>query len=407
MVTPVRHRVSAVFGRDILFLLGLLLASGAVSGPTRALLPVYLEHDRAWAPPAIAAIAGVRLLAAALSAPLGGVLADTSGARRTLHYGLIGLPVAALCFLTPAWPLLVLLGLASGLADGLQSTGSQSYLIARAERARIGLATSAFFVGTTLGGALGNLGASAVLRGWGFAGLGQLWLGGGLLVLVMATALPVSDYQSAQRQDPTSGTVAGYRTLLRLPQVRQLALLRFLSTCTWGALNLLWPLLIARRSGDPATAALFGTVSLIVAVIAQLGTGRLIDRIGPGSPAVVLTALVPLVSVLSALALIAGQPAALFAVGVLGTAVAWSLSGTILPLIRAAAPAEAVGQVVGLLHLLWSLAMLAGTLLAGWLVVFGAALPFWTVALLALPAAVAAYRLWQVLPAAARETVAP
>ena len=398
------RRVPAAFGHDILILLGLLLAAGAVGGPTRALLPIYLEHDLAWTPPAIAAVAAVRLLAAALSAPLGGILADTSGARRTLRFGLIGLPVAALCFLTPAWPLLVLLGLASGLADGLQSTGSQSYLIARANHTTIGRATSVFFVGTTLGGALGSLGAGALLRGWGFAGLGPVGLGVGLLVIVAATALPGGESRSPRRRGSPRGALAGYRTLLRVPRVRQLALLRFLSTCSWGTMSLLWPLLIARLGGDPAMAALFGTVSLIVAVAAQLSTGRLIDAIGPGGPAVVLTVLVPLVATLSALAIATGLLPALFAVGVAGTAVAWSLSGTTLPLIRAAAPAGESGQVVGLLHLMWSLAMLTGTLLAGWLIVVGAALPFWTVALITLPAIVAAYRLWRSLRPASRGT---
>jgi len=376
-------------------LLGLLLAAGAVGGPTRALLPIYLQHDLAWTPPAIAAIAALRLLAAGLSAPLGGVLADTVGARRTLRLGLIGLPVAVLCFLTPAWPLLVLLGLASGLADGLQSTGSQAYLIARADRSMIGRAASAFFVGTTLGGAFGNLCAGALLRGWGFAGLGPVGLGAGVLVLVAATALPGGESRAPSRLGMPTGALAAYRTLLRAPQVRQLALLRFLSTCSWGATSLLWPLLIARLSGDPATAALFGTVSLIVAVAAQLGTGHLIDTIGPTGPALALTTLVPLVAVLSVPAIATGLLPALFAVGVAGTALAWSLSGAVLPLIRAAAPAEEVGQVVGLLHLMWSLAMLTGTLLAGWLIVAGAALPFGTVALIALPAIVAAYRLWR------------
>lgn len=397
MALPLRNRVATIFGRDLWLLLGLLLAAGVVSGPTRALLPVYLEHDRGWAPPAIAALAAVRLLAAALSAPLGGSLADTSGARRTLRYGLLGLPVAALCFLTPAWPLLILLGLAAGLADGLQSTGSQAYLIARADRATIGQAASAFFVGTTLGGALGNLAAGAILRGWGFVGFGPVGLGAGILVLVVATTLPVGDRPAARPRGTPHDAVSGYLALLRLPRVRQLALLRFLSTCAWGTVSLLWPLLLARSSGDPALAALFGTVSLIVAVIAQLGTGRLIDLTGPGGPAMALSILVPLVAVMSALALAAGSAPALFVVGVVGTAVAWSLSGTTLPLIRATAPASAVGQVVGLLHLLWSLAMLSGTLLAGWLVVLGTTLPFWTVALLTLPAIVAAYRLWRAL----------
>lgn len=397
MALTLRNRVVTIFSRDLWILMGLLLTAGMVSGPTRALLPVYLEHDRGWAPPAIAVLAAVRLLAAALSAPLGGRLADMSGPQRTLRFGLLGLPVAALCFLTPAWPLLVLFGLTAGLADGLQSTGSQAYLITRADRASIGQAASALFVGTTLGGALGNLAAGAVLRGWGFIGLGPVGLGAALLVLVAATALPAGERRSARPAERSNGAMAGYWALLHLSSVRQLGLLRFLSTCAWGTVSLLWPLLLARSSGGPAQAALFGTVSLIFAALAQLCTGRIIDAVGPGGPALTLSILVPLVAVMSALALAVGSDPALFAVGVVGTAVAWSLSGTTLPLIRATAPPTAVGQVVGLIHLLWSLAMLSGTLLAGWLVVLGTTIPFWTVALLTVPAIVAAYRLWRTL----------
>lgn len=182
-----------------------------------------------------------------------------------------------------------------------------------------------------------------------------------------------------------------------MTRVRQLALLRFLTTNYWGAVNFLWPLLIARLSGDPATAARFGTVSLTLAALAQLGTGRLIDANGPGRPAAALAILTPLIGALAALAIAAHSLPALFAIGVVGTCAAWSLSGTIPPLIYATAPAEQAGQVVGLLHLLWSLAMLTGTLIAGWLVAIHPALPFGAVALGTLPAAVAALRLRRAL----------
>lgn len=397
MAAPRPRRATPDSRREIPILLALLLTAGAVGGPARALLPVYLERDLAWAPPAIAALAAARLFAGAVSAPLGGALAASAGPRRTLRLGLAGLPIAALLFLTPAAPALALLLLSAGLADGLQSTGSQTYLVARAGRATIGLTTGAFYVGNTLGGALGNLAAGALLTGWGFAGVGWAGLAAGLLVFVAAAALPAADGGPTARRPALAGALAGYRPLLGSPLVRQLALLRFLSTCAWGAATFLWPLLIARLSGGPAAAALFGTVSLTLAVVAQLGVGRLIDATGPGAPAAVLAGLGPLLAVLSALALAAGSLPALFLAGVAGTAAAWSLSGAVLPLVRAAAPADQAGQIVGLLHLLWSLAMLAGTLLAGGLVAVSPALPFWVAALLGLPAALAARRLRRAL----------
>jgi MFS family permease len=383
------------FSRDILILLALLLAAGMVGGPARTLFPVYLEQDLDWAAPAIAALATARLLAAALSAPIGGTVADTAGPRRALWCGLIGLPLAASLFLLSVPPALVVLMLAVGVTDGLQSTGSQSYLVTRASGKTIGLATGAFYVGSTLGGALGNLGAGVLLGGWGFRALGWVGLGMGLLILVGAWALPAGVRQASRRA--ALGGMAGYPPLLRVPRVRQLALLRFLSTCAWGTATFLWPLLIARLSGDAATAALFGTVSLALAVAAQLGTGRLIDAIGPGVPTLVLACLAPIMPVLSAVAIAADSLPALFVVGVVGTSAAWSLSGTILPLVRATSPGDQVGQVAGMLSSLWSLAMLTGTLLAGWLVSISPVLPFATVALLNLPTVVAAFRLRQAL----------
>ena len=135
-------------------------------------------------------------------------------------------------------------------------------------------------------------------------------------------------------------------------------------------------------------AALFGTVSLTLAVACQLVTGRVIDAIGPGRPALILAALVPAIALLAALT--SNSLPGFFAVGVLATCVAWSLSGAVMPLVRAVAPADQQGQTVGLLHLLWCLAMLSGALLAGWLLTINPALPFIAVALLNLPAAPAA-----------------
>jgi MFS family permease len=375
------------FGADVTALLGLMLAAGVVSGPAHGLLPVYLEHDLAWAPPAIAALTAIRLLPAALTAPVGGALADALGPQRALGIGLLSLPLIALAYLTPGAGLLAALILLSGLAEGLQSTGSQAYLVARATPATIGLASSVFYVGSTLGGALGNLAAGALLTGWGFAGLGAAGVLVGLLLLWPAAMLPGEPTRPARRA-VGRGNLAAYRALVGHRPVRQVAALRFLSTCFWGAATLLWPLLIARLSGDPAVAALFGTVSLTLAVACQLVTGRVIDAIGPSRPALLLAALVPATALLAALT--ADSLPGFFAAGVLATCVAWSLSGAVMPLVRAVAPADRQGQTVGLLHLLWCLAMLSGALLAGWLLPIHPALPFVAVALLNLPAVPAA-----------------
>jgi MFS transporter, FSR family, fosmidomycin resistance protein len=382
-------------GGDMLVFLLLLLGAGAVGGPARTLLPVYLATDLAWTPPAVAALTSLRLLAGALTAP-SGALADTLGARRVLWLGLTGLPIASLAFCTSLPPALVALILVAGLADGWQSTGSQSYLVTRARAGTIGLATSAFFLGSTLGGAAGNLAAGALLGLGGFTAVGLVGLVACLPLLAGVAGLPRDTPTAASRRPSWRQIVAGAGPLLARPTMRDLALLRFATTFAWGTVSLVWPLLLARQ-GDAPLAALFGAVSLTVAVGAQLITGRLIDAFGPSRPAVLLAILVPLSAAFSAL--VTGSTPLLFVGGVVGTAVAWSLSGAMPPLLRAAAPPGQAGQAVGLIHLTWSLAMFGGTLLAGWLLPLHGALPFVAVALLNLPSAWVALRLHRELGA--------
>ncbi|MFN8542127.1 MAG: MFS transporter [Thermomicrobiales bacterium] len=244
------------FGRDITILLVLLLAAGAVGGPARSLFPVYLERDLHWAAPAIAALTTARLLAAALSAPIGGTLADIAGPRRALWCGLLGLPVAASLFLLSVPPALIFLMLAIGVADGMQSTGSQSYLVTRASGKTIGLATGAFYVGSTLGGALGNLGAGTLLDGWGFRALGWAGLGGGLLVLVGALALPAGSGRSGGgRHWATRWRGIGRCSGFARAATRAVA---FPLDLRLGDGDLPLADLIARMSGDRGTAARSG-----------------------------------------------------------------------------------------------------------------------------------------------------
>jgi MFS family permease len=142
-------------------------------------------------------------------------------------------------------------------------------------------------------------------------------------------------------------------------------MLRFLPTCYWGAHRLLLPLLIFRLTGTKAGAADYSAISLFVAAVCQLLTGRWCDRAGPRRPAMVAICLVTASTALTAV--FANSLAGLYVFGVLGAASAWSLSTTMPRFIRDIAPEGGQATLVGVAHLSWSMGMLSGSLGGGYL----------------------------------------
>ena len=76
-----------------------------------------------------------------------------------------------------------------------------------------------------------------------------------------------------------------------------------------------------------------------------------------------------------------GQIEALFVFGVLGIAAAWSLSTLMYLWVADGLPKAEHPATFGLLHAVWSLCMIGGSLLGGWLVRLTPGLPFLLVGL--------------------------
>jgi MFS family permease len=144
--------------------------------------------------------------------------------------------------------------------------------------------------------------------------------------------------------------------------------------------GLLAPLLIYRLSGSIATAGFYATISLLVATATQLAIGRLIDRRGPALPTQVL--LVIVVGTTGLAAMSTSSLPLFFGSGVVLTAALWGLSTTIPSLIHEACDPTEHGRALGLVHFLWSVAMLVGTAMGGLLVGINSSLPFAVFALL-------------------------
>ena len=143
------------------------------------------------------------------------------------------------------------------------------------------------------------------------------------------------------------------------------------------------PLLMNRLAGTKTTVALYLTVSQVAATLAQVLVGWAADRWGRHWPT--LIAFGTLIASALALGAFSSQLWGLFALGVLGTCAAWSLSVLSTCLVSDATPAEEQGRVLGLLALLWNAGMVTGSLIGGALLDLSTALPFYVVAAVNVP----------------------
>ncbi|HEX5414939.1 MAG TPA: MFS transporter, partial [Chloroflexota bacterium] len=317
---------------------------------------------------------------------LGGAVADHIGQKRALLIGQCGIPLAALIFLMHDFRILSPIVLVLGMTNSLTAVGGQSYLVASAGAKRLGGFSALYFLGSTMGSALGNFLVGKVEPLYGFATVGMI---GFILALVLVNLtyrfLPDAPSRPPADRPGVGAVLASYRDLIRKQRILYLAGLRLLPTCFYGTTSLLLPLLIYRLSGSVATASLFVTTNLLIASASQLTTGRMIDRYGPVRPVLVLTTLLPFAA--AATALSAASLPALFISGVIATSLLWGMSTTIPSLVRLSVPTETQGRTLGLLHLLWSSGMLIGTATGGYLVTQSPHLPFAVFAVLNLATA--------------------
>ena len=162
--------------------------------------------------------------------------------------------------------------------------------------------------------------------------------------------------------------------MLRQPTARALVTLRGLPTVFYGMLTVLVPLLLRNQSGSTALVAAYGTTQLIVASLAQMVAGRSADRWGAARPTVVAYSC--LIAGGLGLAVFSRQPAGLFAFGVFAVASAWALSTLMFVWVSDGLAKSEHPAALGLLHSVWSLSMILGSLIGGALVRVGTGLPF-------------------------------
>lgn len=351
------------------------LLTGMLNAPVHNLLPVYMEAESGASPLLSAGLRSTFLLLGGFFAIPAGYLCDRIGVKITFLLGASGTMAAGAIFLTNEVPSLYLLCIYIGVSSGFSITASQAYLIQSAPRASMGLGAAAFFLGMTLGSAIGNRLTGQVAEAFGFDTIGRIIVAGALAVMIlMALTMPAID-----RAPAASGAQARTRELIRRPEVRLLLGIRFLPTCYWGSATLLIPLLIYRASGSLALAADYAAISLVIASVCQITVGRIADKYGARIPTLTASVCVAISAVCTGVW--ADSVEGLYLFGVTGTASAWSVSTMMPRLIDTLSSVSEKGRLVGLAHLAWSLGMLLGSLWGGYAVAWGPGIPFLTLSI--------------------------
>lgn len=336
------------------------LVSGMRDSPQGSFILIYLKEQIGLAPAAISRVVALAQIAGMVTALLGGSITARVGSKWILVSGLALSGLSSLAFLahSPVW--VPVLWLMSGAGMALTTVGGASYLTRIRAGGRLGILAAFYALSMTAGGAIGNPVAGLIVERMGFGAFSwaAMTLSGGILLTV------IFFMESAQSREvqPAIGTLI-WKTL-RQHRVRLLVGMRSLPTIFYGVLTVLIPLLIHDLTNSKVTVALYGTITLILASGAQLLAGRAADRWGAQRPTSVAYCLLMLSGI--GLAVFSGEVWGLFVFGVLGNASAWSLSTMMYVWVNDGIAKEEHPATFGLLHAVWSLSMVSGSLLAGW-----------------------------------------
>lgn len=362
--------------RQHLPLFGLLMVQllmGIMLAPRANFFGIYLHEVITYPVAQVAQVLALGQIINMLSAVAAGSLGDRWGHKWVLFLGMIALAASSLLYnVQIPWLVIALWGVSSvGMA--LTTVGGQGYLTMASSAGILGLASALYNWGYTAGGAVGTPLSTLVLGENNYFVLGLVLGGFTLLPALIASFLP--QLRPVSNADSKASVSTGYGVFLRR-RIILLSLLRFLPTCYYGITSL-FPLLIKQQSGDNAAVAWFVTVSSIFASLTQLAAGRFADRYGVRLPTQIAFSaiLVAIVGTIFTIQSIWG----LYVFGTIGIGAAWALS-TLLPgMVTTAAEPAVHGRVFGGLHMVWTTAMMVGTLLGGELMEIDMRLPFMVV----------------------------
>jgi MFS family permease len=343
--------------------------------PLGSFLVLYLQNQ-SYTPAAISQVVASAQVAGMLAALIGGWLATRIGNKWLFVLGLVITAANGFVFQVVDTWLVIVLWAIGGAGGALSNIASASLLTQLGGRGQLGLLSGLFILSTTISGAIGHPGASHLIQTYGywiFALVGQ--------ICVLAAAFVVWRFWHADHADipaPMRGVI-DWRIIRPVP-VQIIIVLRTLATINYGMMLVLVPLLLNQLTNDMNLVASYGAVSLVVAAIGQYVAGYAADRWGARWPSLISFALVVVCGVVVFVA--AEQMWVLFVAGVVSIAAAWALATMMFIWVADRVPQADHAPLFGLLYAVWSVSMVIGSLVGGWLVEIQPGLPFGVVGLL-------------------------
>ncbi len=358
----------------VLLLLLVQLLAGIIISPMRSFFPIYATEQLAYTAAAASAIVAAGQFVGMITSLIGGTVSDSIGHKWALALGLAASALGSAFYFTRALWLVTVLWIVGVIGLTFITLGGQSYLNAAVSKANLGALSALYNWGFTLGGALSSPGAGWLLDQYGFSALGWALVGLSLAGAVTAGLLPRQSHATTETHSAPFRALMSYGNIVRRPIILTLGMLRFLPTCYYGMAMVLLPLLIKAHSGSNTAVALFTTIMLIVASLAQIIAGRAADRLGRRAPTLINYSILIVATV--GATFFSDVLWGIYVFGILGVSAAWALSTLMPTLVADAAPVEEHGRIFGFLHLLWNAGMIVGSLIGGALVEIAVGLPF-------------------------------
>lgn len=353
------------------------LLSGIMLIPASNFISIYLNEVIAYPVNQVAQVIALGQVSGMIASLVGGSISDRWGHKWVLVLGVGAMTVSSLLYIFRApWLVVALWGLGSA-GMGFAALSGQGYLTLAASAGALGFYSALYNWGYTIGGAVGTPLAAAVLGQGNFYALGLALAGLGLFTTLMANFLP--NLRPTTGSEGTKSSPSGYGALLRRRRIFILSMLRFLPTCYYGVMTLL-PLLIKLQGGSNVAVAWYVAGSSIFASLMQLLIGRAADRWGMRLPTQI--GFGAILVAISGMIITGHWLWGLYIFGALGVGAAWALATLQPGQVTLVTEPEIHGRVFGMLQLLWTLAMILGTLLGGALLEVDARLPFLIVGIL-------------------------
>ncbi len=364
----------------VVLLILVQVANGLREIPQFAFFVIYLQDQVHLQPVVISSVTASAQIAGMLTALLGGGLAGRLGSKWVLVGGLALSALGSLALQVQGFWLVTCLWFLGGMGAALFAIGGASYLTQLGGRGSLGVLAAVYALSVTVGGAVGNPVAAWLIERYGYAGFSRAAMALSALV-ILTVSLKMPRFRSAPLGEAVRRpSLTGVAPLFRQRSVRLVIAMRSLATFFYGMMNVLIPLLIYNLSGSKATVAAYGTATLVVASLVQLLVGRLADRKGARLPSLAAFSAMLLAGL--GLSLLGGQLWGLFTFGILGIAAAWSLSTLMYVWVSDGIPRPDHPAAFGLLHAVWSLSMISGSVFGGWFVASVPWLPFLVAGLL-------------------------